>query len=56
MPGISGEAIASMDRPLTTDGGTIGYDIVAEMCEQYRIVSAYAIFAFTQLWQMGVIE
>ncbi len=56
IPGISGEAIAGLDRPLTGDGGSVGYDMVAEMCEQYGIVSAYAVFAFVQLWQMGVIE
>ena len=56
IPGVSGEAIASLDRPLSRDGGSPGYDMIAEMCEQYGIVSAYAVFAFRKLWQLGVIE
>ena len=56
IPGIPGEAIASLDRPLTTEDGSIGYDMIAELCERYGTNSAYAIFAFTQIWQMGVIE
>ncbi len=56
VPGISGEAIFSLEGPLTRDGGTVGYDMIAQMCEQHGAISAYAIYAFGQLWRMGVVE